>query len=258
MSTPTDDVVARLREGAHEVPRVQLDTAGVVAAARRALFRRRRRQGVGGAVAALLVAFALVGPVHVPGVGTVSVPGSYQVRSGLGLQDPSTPPWPVVDLDELLGNFVTRPPSPATMAREVASLQRHVLPVVVELKATWYEDQVCHIVEYERGTFSDDGACGGRPGERAFDDTARADLDRIVAAVERSGVRTHELLRATYAEDGSPETVAFDRPGGGIQWNFAYVYSPGGKPAEEQTALGPVTVTPIGTTGWWFEKAPDD
>lgn len=257
MSTP-DDVVTRLREGAHEVPRVPIDTPGVVASARRALFRRRRRQGLAGALVAGLVALTFVGPVHLPGVGTVSMPGSYQVRSGLGLQDPSTPPWPIVDLDELLGTFVTRPPSPATMAREVASLQQHVLPVVEQLRATWYEDEVCHIVEYERGMFSDDGACGGRPGERPFDDTARADLDRILEAVERSGVRTHELLRATYTEDGSPETVAFDRPGGGIGWNFAYVYSPGGKPEEWSSALGPVTVTPIGTSGWWFEKSPDD
>jgi hypothetical protein len=102
------------------------------------------------------------------------------------------------------------------------------------------------------------GRCGGRPGERPFDDAARADFDRIVDAVERSGVPSEELLRASYSADGSLFTAAFARAGGGIRWNYAYLYSPAARPPEHQNPLGPITVTPIGTTGWWFEKAPDD
>ena len=253
-----DDVVARIRDGAHPVPRVRFDTPAVVATVRHALHRRRAWQAVAGLVSAGLVALTLVGPIHVSGVGTVSMPGSYQVRTGLGLQDPSTPPWPVLDLDELIGEYVTRQPSDQTMAREVARLQSSVLPLLAELRPTWYEDEACQILEYSRGTFSTNGRCGGRPGERPFDDTARADLDRILEAVERSRVPTNELASATYAADGTVETVSFLRPGGGIQWNFAYIYSPGQKPREWESPLGPVTVTPIGDTGWWFEKSPDD
>jgi hypothetical protein len=145
------------------------------------------------------------------------------------------------------------------MAAEVAALERDVVPVLEELRPTWYESPgSCDVLEYPRGTFSDDGTCGGRPGERRFDATARADLDRILDAVRRSGVPTDELRSAAYAADGSLVTAGFWIPGGGIEWNYAYVYSPAARPPEPQTALGPVTVTPIGTTGWWFEKSPND
>jgi hypothetical protein len=64
---------------------------------------------------------------------------------------------------------------------------------IEELKPTWHEEGPCDILEYPRGTFSDDGACGGHPAEQLFDDAARADLDRILDAVEQSGVPTKEL-----------------------------------------------------------------
>jgi hypothetical protein len=86
------------------------------------------------------------------------------------------------------------------MAEEVASLQTHVLPLLEEIQPTWYEEASCDILEYPRGTFSDDGECGGRPAEQPFDDVAGADLDRLLDAVERSGVPTDELMSATYAQ----------------------------------------------------------
>jgi hypothetical protein len=258
-SHAADDVVARLREGAHDVPHVRFDTNAVLATARRALRRRRRRQSVAGVAAAGLVALTVASPVHLPGVGTVTMPGGHQVRGVLGVEVPDGPaPAPGIDLSELLDNFAPRPPSAGKMAEEVANLQRHVLPVLEELRPTWYEESSCNILEYRRGTFSDDGDCGGRPGEQRFDDQARADLDRILDAVDRSGVPTDELMNATYAQDGSVLTAGFLRSGGGIKWNFAYLYSPGQRPREWETPLGPVTVTPIGSTGWWFEKAPND
>ncbi len=257
---PPDDVVARLREGAHAVPDARFDTPAVVATARRALHRRRRRQTLVGVVAAGLLALTVASPVHMPGVGTLTMPGGHQVRTVLGVEDPDAPApaQPGFDLDELLGLFNSEPPSPEKMAEDVASLQTHVLPVLEELQPTWYEESPCDILEYPRGTFSDDGECGGRPGEQPFDDVARADLDRILDAVRRSGVPTHELMSATYAPDGALESAGFLRSGGGIRWNFAYLYSPHERPREWESDLGPVTITPIGDTGWWFEKSPDD
>jgi hypothetical protein len=258
LDTP-DDVVARLREGAHAVPDVRIDTPTVVATARQALRRRRRRQAAVGVVAAGLVALTVASPVHVPGIGTLTMPGGQQVRTVFGVEVADSPgPAPGIDLGELFALFRADPPAPETMEREVASLQTHVLPLIEEIQATWYEESACNIVEYGRGTFSDDGECGGRPGEQQFDTESRADFDRLIDAVDRSGVATKELLNATYDPDGHIESAAFDRPGGGIQWNYAYIYSPDEKPREWDSPLGPVTVTPIGDTGWWFEKSPDD
>jgi hypothetical protein len=259
LHTP-DDVVARLREDAHAVPDVRFDTPAVVAAARRALHRRRRRQAVVGVAAAGLLALTVASPVHLPGVGTLTMPGGHEARTALGVEDPDAPApaRPGFDLDELLALFNPRPPSPETMADEVAGLRSHVLPVLEQTRATWYEDGPCDILEYARGTFSVDGECGGRPGEQPFDDAARADLDRILDAVERSGVPTNELMNATYAPDGTVETAGFLLSSGGIQWNYAYLYSPGERPREWESPIGPVTVTPIGDTGWWFEKSPND
>jgi hypothetical protein len=46
---------------------------------------------------------------------------------------------------------------------------------------------------YSRGAFSDDGKCAGRSEEQPFDAAARADLSRILAAVNRSAAPTDEL-----------------------------------------------------------------
>lgn len=258
-ATPSpDDVVARLRD-ASTVPDARFDTSAVLATVQRAQRRRRRRQAVVGVAAAGLLALTVVGPLHVPGVGTVTMPGGHQVRTVLGVVDPDTPaPAPGIDLEELLASFGVEPPSPEKMAAEVQSLQTHVFPVLDDLQATWYEDSECQIITYDRGTFSTDGTCGGRPGEQPFDDVARADLDRLLAAVDRSGVLTDELANASYGVDGEIWTVAFIRVGGGIEWVYQYLYSPDYEPPEFQTRLGPTSVTAIDGTDWYFEKAPND
>jgi hypothetical protein len=187
LHTPDDDVVARLRD-ASAVPDVRFDTPAVLATARQALRRRRRRQAFGGVVGVGLLALTLAGPVHLAGVGTLTIPGGHQVRTLLGVEDPDAPaPASGIDLTELLSPFDTEQPSPEQMAEEVASLRAYVLPVLEELEPTWYEEGPCDILEYPRGTFSEDGACGGRPAEQPFDAAARADLDRILDAVEQSG-----------------------------------------------------------------------
>ena len=201
----------------------------------------------------------MAGPVHLPGVGTLTMPGGHQVRTVLGVEDPDAPaPAAGIDLGELLGPFTSEPPSPETMAEEVASLRATSCPFSRSSGPPGTRKTACDILEYPRGTFSDDGTCGGRPAEQPFDDAARADLDRILDAVKHSGVPTDELMGATYAADGTVESAGFLRSGGGIEWNFAYLYSPDERPTQWESPLGPVTITPIADTGWWFEKSPND
>jgi hypothetical protein len=255
-----DDVVARLRD-ASAVPDVRFDTGAVLSTVQRAQRRRRRRQALVGVAAAGVLALTVAGPLRMPGVGTVTMPGGHELRTLLGVVDADAPaPPPGIDLNELLVRIGVEEPSPETMASEVERLQTEVFSVLLELQVTWYEsDSVCQIITYERGTFSDDGTCGGRPGEQPFDDVARADLDRLLAAVDRSGVPTDELANAAYGAGGRDIWMAgFLRAGGGIEWVYQYIYSPRSEPPEYQTALGPTTVTPIEGTDWYFEKAPND
>jgi hypothetical protein len=65
-------------------------------------------------------------------------------------------------------------------------------------------------------------------------------------------------MSARYAPDGTVESAGFLRSGGGIEWNFAYLYSPDKRPPQWESPLGPVMITPIADTGWWFEKSPND
>jgi hypothetical protein len=89
MSINDTDVVARLRAGADKVEEHGFDAHEVLAGSRRALRRRRSWQAVGACTTATAVAFslALAGPVPVPGLGDVTVPGSEQVRELFGLPD---------------------------------------------------------------------------------------------------------------------------------------------------------------------------
>lgn len=69
-----------------DIPVPHRDAAETLGGSRAALRRRRTAQGALGGVAALLVAFFLAGPVTVPGVGPVALPGSEWFRSLVGLE----------------------------------------------------------------------------------------------------------------------------------------------------------------------------
>ncbi|MFC4631861.1 hypothetical protein ACFO6V_26720 [Promicromonospora alba] len=89
MSNHDTDVLARLRAGADTVKEHQFDAQAVLVGSRRALRRRRSWQAVGACTTAAVVAFslALAGPVPVPGLGDVTLPGSEEVRELLGIAD---------------------------------------------------------------------------------------------------------------------------------------------------------------------------
>lgn len=77
-----DRVILLLRTGGDAVPNPSFDGVAVLDASRRALRRRRGRQLVGGTAGtlALAVGLALGGPVTIPGLGVVAVPGSEELR----------------------------------------------------------------------------------------------------------------------------------------------------------------------------------
>lgn len=87
MSIDDTDVLARLRTGADTVEEHRFDADEVLATSRRALRRRRSWQAAGACTTAAAVAFslALAGPVPVPGMGELAVPGGAQLRELVGL-----------------------------------------------------------------------------------------------------------------------------------------------------------------------------
>lgn len=89
MSNRDTDVLARLRAGADTVEEHRFDAHAVLAGSRRALRRRRSWQALSACTTAAVVAFslALAGPVPVPGLGDVTLPGSEQMRELLGIAD---------------------------------------------------------------------------------------------------------------------------------------------------------------------------
>lgn len=88
MSIDDMDVVARLQAGADQVEHRTFDPNRVLSGSRRALRRRRAWQAVAAGTTAAAVAFslALAGPIPVPGVADVTLPGGEQIRELFGLE----------------------------------------------------------------------------------------------------------------------------------------------------------------------------
>ena len=121
MSNHDTDVLARLRAGADTVKEHPFDAQSVLAGSRRALRRRRSWQAVGACTTAAVVAFslALAGPVPVPGLGDVTLPGSEQVRELLGIADASRceAPEPAVRRSAVESGTTLRPAVTFDLAR---------------------------------------------------------------------------------------------------------------------------------------------
>ena len=88
MSIDDRGVVARLQAGAEQVEDHEFDAGQVLSESRRALRRRRSWQAVAACTTAAAVTFslALAGPVPVPGLGDVTMPGSEEIRELFGLE----------------------------------------------------------------------------------------------------------------------------------------------------------------------------
>jgi hypothetical protein len=235
---PDDAIVAHLRARAPGLPTAQFDARAVTARARHAWRRHRRRNtivtaAVSGTVAAYL-ALALAGPVSVPGLGTMSVPGGAAIRS-------------------MVSDLTGQPPGPDEWQADVDRLEAEVLPVALELDLSYYhvDDVPCRILWYSRGHYQDPGECAGEAGVpqwSLFDAEAVADFDRLTDAVERSGVAIERIQR-----DPDRGGLRFWLEDSSWQYNWMYVYMPEVRatqfPGGEWTHIG---------GDWWFLRAQDD
>jgi hypothetical protein len=160
----------------------------------------------------------------------------------------------------LLESASTSPPSAQQQSEEAAALQTHVLPLVKNLRVTWYLNRglLGGSINWKRGAFSTDRAHASSEGFQLFDDeTARA-YKQFADAISASGVASDRLNESRFADDGAVRFASFQRRGGGITYVFTYIYSPGTRPPEWKSKLGPVVLTRIGNSDWWFEQSPDD
>ncbi|MEU7876523.1 hypothetical protein [Dactylosporangium sp. NPDC049140] len=229
--SPGEAVVAYLRARAPGLPAAPFDPRAVTARARRALRRRNRLRNSAVSVAGAGLAYlmlALAGPLPVPGVGPVSLPGSNTLRA-------------------VIADFVPgAPPGPRRWPSDVDRLEKEVLPVIEELRVFYYvpESDTCRILEYSRGQFGDPG-CSDL---MALDPEARADFDRVTAAVKRSGVAVERIFR-----NGG---ICVQVPDSSWQYNYQYVYKPGPDMPPETRWPGEQWTHIRGD--WWFHRAHDD
>lgn len=154
---------------------------------------------------------------------------------------------------------ITSPPSADQQSKEVAALQTHVLPLVKELGATWYLNEGRdNLIYWKRGKFAKDPARAREDGDKVFDSETEAAFEQFAQAIRTSGVPTNRLVEAQFAVDGIVRFASFKRSGGGLAFVFTYIYSPEAKPPEWTSKLGPVVLTRIGDSDWWFEQSPND
>ena len=155
---------------------------------------------------------------------------------------------------------LTSRPSLRRQSEEVAALETHVLPLVQDLKATWYLDEGVgsRSIYWKRGKFTKDPVRARQDGDELFDKETEDSFEQFSQAIRASGVPTNRLREATFADDGTLRTASFKRRGGGLEFVFTYIYSPAAKPEEWTSRLGPVVLTRIGDSDWWFEQSPDD
>lgn len=151
-------------------------------------------------------------------------------------------------------------PSVNRQYEEVASLETYVLPLVKELGVTWYLNERfgSDSIHWKRGNFTKDSARARQDGDRLFDRETEESFNRFSRAIRASGVPANRLREATFSEDGTLRTASFQRRGGGLEFDLAYIYSPGAKPEEWSSRLGPVVLTRIDNSDWWFEQSPND
>ncbi len=149
------------------------------------------------------------------------------------------------------------PPSAQRRPDDVARLAAEVLPVIDELDVSTYLDEgsMCRWLVHPRGDFREGGCATSAERFSAFDDTARADFDRVTAAMRASGVDTHRF-EASISSAGAVGDARFWLEDSSIQWNWFYLYDPQdaitknrheGKPSYERIS-----------DGWWLMTEVDD
>lgn len=146
-------------------------------------------------------------------------------------------------------------PTEAEKAEQIERLEATVMPVIGDLQVEYFMDLPdCAGLTYPRGDFIDGDPenCGGSTTSPVqFDKIARADHERIKAALEASGTPI-ERVGGRYSSEGSVQDAWFMSTHGApfaTSWSLEY------EPGNRRTAgkVGMVTLTPIkGKPDWWF------
>jgi hypothetical protein len=149
----------------------------------------------------------------------------------------------------LTAGACARLPGPDEWQADVDRLDSEVLPVVEALRVSYYLQTrgPCRILDYPRGNYRDgDPACRDVV---LFDAEARADFERVTAAIDRSGVAVERILRHTGA-------VHIRLQDSSWQYNWAYVHGP--DPASPPQATRPEEQWIHIRGRWWFLREHDD
>ncbi|GIG01103.1 hypothetical protein [Catellatospora citrea] len=244
-----DDVVARLRADAPGYPKTGPDAGRTLAAARRALGRSRRRRALGGVatVVAALVGLTAVGPIELPGIGTLAMPFGPNTDAPPDQGDP-----PVYPRERML--------------HDVAALELQVLPVTEHLGLTSYLDEpaawgrpACRVFTWSHGAFRDRNSDCANPDdpEPPFDTASDTAFAQVSDAIETSGVDVDRIDNGRWGPGTS-----FHLRDNSWRWNWYYSYVPGtpsDAPAEERTETGLGVRRQVHVSGdWWFVVEPDD
>ena len=151
-------------------------------------------------------------------------------------------------------------PSDDERLGQIDRLEVTVLPVVQDLQVEYYMNEAgCINLTYPRGDFVDGDPehCGGSTDDPdPFDEVARADHERITAALEASGTPV-ERIGGKYSTDGRTLSVWFQSgKGAPFATSWSLEYDP-----DHETTAGPdgmVTNTPVeGKVDWWFACCAD-
>jgi hypothetical protein len=141
------------------------------------------------------------------------------------------------------------PPGPDQWPADVERLERDVVQVVEELNLKYYLVTVrgCRILEYPRGNYRDGALCENVV---PFDTNARADFEKMAAAVKRSRV----VIDRIYRDFGGIYVLLQDNS---WQYNWAYLYHRPEGAAAPAPRFPEETWTHI-RGPWWFHRARDD
>jgi hypothetical protein len=151
-------------------------------------------------------------------------------------------------------------PSEAEKAEQVARLEAAVLPVIEDLQVEYFMDEAgCAGLTYPRGDFIDGDPehCGGLTDSSVrFDDVARADHERIKAALEESGTPI-ERVGGTFLGHGGVKVAWFmSTQGAPLATSWSLEFDPGG--GHSPGRRGMVTIMPVeGEPDWWFACCAD-
>jgi hypothetical protein len=151
-------------------------------------------------------------------------------------------------------------PSEAEKAERIARLEATVLPVVEDLQVEYFMDEPgCANLTYPRGDFIDGNPehCGGSTDSPAqFDDVARADHERIKAALEASGTPIERVGGAFFSDGRVMDAWFMSTHGAPFATSWSLEYDPEGR--RSAGTKGMVTLTAVeGVDDWWFACCAD-